>query len=151
LLSDAPSTKELILNDTLSDENSLVVVDTSTINPWCSRLSIGGRFNIYSALVSASVARKLFEENSVDRIGIVTPYRAQARLIDKIARDWGIRDGMRINTVHSFQGGEEPVIVLDCVEGPGVSKWSMLDDQRPDSDAPLLLNVALTRAKYKVF
>ncbi|MCL6477521.1 MAG: AAA family ATPase [Peptococcaceae bacterium] len=151
LLSNDPSTEELILNDTLSDDNSLVVVDTSAINPWCSHLSMGGRFNIYSALVSASVARKLFEENSVDRVGIVTPYRAQARLIEKIARDWGIRDGMRINTVHSFQGGEEPVIVFDCVEGPGVSKWSMLDDQRPNSDARLLLNVALTRAKYKVF
>jgi len=34
----------------------------------------------------------------------------------KIAEDWGIRDGVRINNVHNFKGGEEKVIVLDCVK-----------------------------------
>ncbi|OPX93691.1 MAG: DNA topoisomerase I [Pelotomaculum sp. PtaB.Bin104] len=150
LLKSDPSTMNRLKNDSLSGQNPLVMVDTSTINPWCSRLSTGGRFNIYSALVSAAVARKLLDEYE-GRIGIVTPYRAQARLVSKITRDWGILDDLRINTVHSFQGGEETVIILDCVEGPGVPNWSMLDDQRPDSDARLLLNVAITRAKCKVF
>jgi len=151
ILQDGPDTKDYILNDPLSGKDSLITVDTTATNPWCSHLSTGGRFNIYSALVSASIARKILGEINRGRVGIVTPYRAQARLVSKIAKDWGILDGVRINTVHSFQGGEEPVIVLDCVEGPGVSKWSMLDDQHSNSDARLLLNVALTRAKYKIF
>lgn len=151
LLENAPDTKNLVMKDSLSGEASLVIVDTSTINPWCSHLSTGGRFNIYSALVSMAVARKLKDKIKEGKVGIIAPYRAQARLAGKIAEDWGILDRVRINTVHSFQGGEEKVIVLDCMEGPGVSNWSMLDDKRPDSDARLLLNVALTRAKYKVF
>jgi superfamily I DNA and/or RNA helicase len=151
LLKSDPGTKSHLIDDSLSGQSPLVVVDTSTINPWCSHLSTGGRFNIYSALVSAAVARKLLREGCGERIGIVTPYRAQARLAGKIAGDWGILDEVRVNTVHSFQGGEEAAIIFDCVEGPGVSNWSMLDDQRKGSDARLLLNVALTRARCKVF
>jgi hypothetical protein len=121
------------------------------MNPWCSRLSTGGRFNLYSALVATTLAQKLADHLDGNRVGIVTPYRAQSKLINKIAQDRGIVDNLHVNTVHSFQGGEEQVIILDCVEGPGVPRWSMLDDQRPNSDARLLLNVALTRAKCKVF
>ena len=151
LLKNGPGTVGYWLKDSMSGKSALVAVDTSAINPWCSRLSTGGRFNIYSALVSTALARKVLGETSEGKVGIVTPYRAQARLVSKIAKDWGILDRLRIDTVHRFQGGEEAAIILDCVEGPGVSKWSMLDDQRPESDARLLLNVALTRAKYKVY
>jgi hypothetical protein len=68
----------------------LVLVDTSSFNPWCSSLSRGGRYNIYHALVSTAISRKLINENKVKSVGIVTPYRHQARLIQKIAEDWGI-------------------------------------------------------------
>jgi len=151
MLHNAPSTGNLILDDPLTGSSPLVLVNTTETNPWCSHLSTGGRFNIYSALVSASIARYLAKNAKLAKIGIVTPYRAQARLISKIAKDWQISDLIRVDTVHSFQGGEEQVIVFDCVEGPGVSKWSMLDDTRKGSNARLLLNVALTRAKRKVF
>jgi hypothetical protein len=145
------STHDHVLQEPFGDLNNLVLVDTSSLNPWCSRLSTGGRFNIYSALVATTLAQKLIDHVNGDRIGIVTPYRAQSKLINKIAQDRGIVDSLRVNTVHSFQGGEEQVIILDCVEGPGAPKWSLLDDQRPNSDARLLLNVALTRAKSKIF
>lgn len=102
-------------------------------------------------LSDEAVAHKVLGETSEGRVGIVTPYRAQARLSSKIAKDWDILDRLRIDTVHRFQGGEETAIVLDCVDGPGIPSWSVLDDQRPDSDAQLLLNVALTRAKCKVY
>jgi KaiC/GvpD/RAD55 family RecA-like ATPase len=147
------STQDHVLQEPFGDRNNLVFIDTSSLNPWCSRLSTGGRFNIYSALVATTLAQKLSEHLNGDSVGIVTPYRAQSKLISKIAQDRGIIDdnSLRVNTVHSFQGGEEQVIILDCVEGPGAPRWSMLDDQRPNSDARLLLNVALTRARCKVF
>jgi len=150
-LKNSPSTEKLILEDDLSGQNHLIFVNTSSLNPWCSQLSAGGRFNIYNALVSAALAFKLLPHLDIDeKIGIISPYRAQARLIDKIAKDWSIQDRIRVDTVHRFQGGEEKIIILDCVEGPGAKCWSMLDDQRPDSEAQLLLNVALTRAKCKM-
>ena len=150
-LKNYPDTERHVFQEPFGDRSHLVFVDTSMLNPWCGRLSTGGRFNIYSALVATTLAQKLAGHLGGDGMGIVAPYRPQCRLIGKIAQDRGMLDSLRINTIHSFQGGEERVIIFDCVEGPGVSRWSMLDDQRPDSDARLLLNVALTRARCKVF
>lgn len=151
-LENHPNTKNLVLDDDISGTHKLVVVNTSEINPWCNHLSTGGRFNIYHALVSASLAKKLLQEVGEElKIGIISPYRAQARLISKIIDDWGFTNKVRIDTIHRFQGGEEDVIIFDCVEGPGLkTNWSMLDESH-NSQADLLLNVALTRAKKKVY
>ncbi len=156
LLKDDHSTLSLLLSDSFGD-SPLNLVNTTQDNPWSSQLSTGGRFNIHSALVCVSLARKLLESaqntnvTKLSKIGIVTPYRAQARLMSKISEDWNLRNSLYINTVHSFQGGEEAVIIFDCVEGPGSKKWSLLDDINSTPDALFLLNVALTRAKYKVY
>jgi len=155
-LKNAECTNELVLRDSLSGEHPLIFVNTEEANPWGSQLAYGGRFNLYHAFVAAALARQLLELYSgceqVERIGIISPYNAQARLIAKIAEDMGIRDRIRVNTVHTFQGGEEPIIILDTVEGFGNKKWSMLDDKRPDGyEARLLANVALTRARHKMF
>lgn len=150
LLKNGHDTHALLLEESVGGKNHLVLINTSPFNPWASRLSTGGRFNIYSALISTSLARKVTAQTNGERVGIITPYRAQARLINKIAKDWGILDRIRVNTVHSFQGGEEIAIIFDCVEGPGVGRWSMLD-QNAYEDACRILNVAMTRAKCKVF
>lgn len=55
-----------------------------------------------------------------------------------------------VSTVHKFQGGERDVIIFDTVEGPGEKIAPMLGETMKDSDAPLLLNVAMTRARCKV-
>lgn len=150
LLKDHPTTSNRKLDDGVSD-SPLVLIDTAAMNPWCSRLSTGGRFNLYNALVSATLARRIITNDSDLRIGIVTPYAAQARLINKIAKDWEIWDRVRISTVHRFQGGQEPVIILDTCEGPGEKIAPMLDDTKKDSDAQLVLNVAITRSQNRFY
>lgn len=150
VLKDGYETNRLLINDELSGSSPLVLVNTSHTNPWCSQLNTGGRFNIYHAIVAASIASDVLNQKQNERIGIVTPYRAQAILIKKVVDDWGFAERVRVNTIHTFQGGEENTIIFDCVEGPGTTTWSMLDDTRKD-DAHLLLNVALTRARCKVF
>jgi len=149
-LKDHPSTFKQELIDGVS-KSPLVMIDTSAMNPWCSRLKTGGRFNLYSALLSATLARRIIQTTPKGKIGIVTPYTAQARLINKIANDWGILDRVRVSTVHRFQGGEEPIIIFDSVEGAGTKVAPMLDDTQRDSDARLLLNVAITRAKSRLY
>ena len=129
----------------------LVLVETGAMNPWCSRLSTGGRFNLYNALLCCTIAKKIFNNTRDGRIGIIAPYAAQARLINKIAKDWEILDQIRTSTIHRFQGGEAPIIIFDTVEGLGTKVAPMLDDTKPDSDARLLLNVAITRAKYRFY
>lgn len=149
-LKDHPSTNGRKFDDGIS-KAPIVLIETAPINPWCSRLSTGGRFNLYNALLCCTLAKKIIPKITGDRIGIITPYAAQARLINKIAKDWEILDHIRVSTVHRFQGGEERIIIFDTVEGSGTKVAPMLDDQKPDSDARLLLNVAITRAQNRFY
>jgi hypothetical protein len=154
LLSDDPRVRDHTVSDELST-TALTVIDTSEASPWCSRLSTGGRFNIYSALLAATTAKRVLEGTNSDlRIGIISPYSHQARLIRKIVEDMGLQQQISpdsVSTVHKFQGGERDVIIFDTVEGPGVKIAPMLGETTEDSDAPLLLNVAVTRAKCKIY
>ncbi|HRT69988.1 MAG TPA: AAA domain-containing protein [Syntrophales bacterium] len=150
MLKDAPATNNGSPDDGIATQ-SLVLVETAGMNPWCSRLSTGGRFNLYNALLCCTIAKKIISNIHDGRVGIIAPYAAQARLINKIAKDWGILDRIRTSTVHRFQGGEEPIIIFDTVEGSGTKVAPMLDDTKPDSDARLLLNVAITRAKDRFY
>jgi len=129
----------------------LVLIETGNMNAWCSQISTGGRFNLYHALVCATLARKIIEKTPDCKIGIVTPYTHQARLIKQIARDWQMTDRVRISTIHRFQGGEQQIIIFDTTEGIGLKTAPMLDDTRHDSDALRVLNVAMTRAKDKLY
>ncbi|MCX5811943.1 MAG: AAA domain-containing protein [Proteobacteria bacterium] len=150
MLKDDPSTSNRSLDDGVS-KSPLVLIETGAMNPWCSRLSTGGRFNLYNALLCCTLARMIIPNAADGKIGIITPYAAQARLINKIAKDWEILDSIRTSTVHRFQGGEESIIIFDTVEGSGTRVAPMLDDKKPDSDAKWLLNVAVTRAKYRFY
>lgn len=138
--------------DPISHEIPLVLIDTSLDNPWASQISSGGRFNLYNALLCISLAEKILGERAVDKISIITPYRNQANLIIKMAKDKGeeFSKKLRINTIHSFQGGEDKVVILDTVEGTGAKKWSMLNEYN-DEDAKKLINVAVTRAESKLY
>jgi len=153
-LEDHESVKSKSKTDSVAGNSAVCLVDTSIHNPWCSQLETGGRFNLISALICVSLAEKIsksFGQN--ESIGIITPYRSQARLILKIAEDKGILKNtkIRINTIHSFQGGEETAIIFDSVEGEGAKKWSMINEYNNTESAKLLLNVALTRAETKLF
>jgi hypothetical protein len=150
MLKDDLSTSNRGLDDGVS-KSPLVLIETKAMNPWCSRLSTGGRFNLYNALLCCTLAKKIIPKAADGKIGIITPYAAQARLINKIAKDWEILDRIRTSTIHRFQGGEETIIIFDTVEGSGTRVAPMLDDKKPDSDARLLLNVAVTRAKYRLY
>ncbi len=90
MLKDDSSTSNRGLNDGVS-KSPLVLIETGAMNPWCSRLSTGGRFNLYNALLCCTLAKKIIPKAADGKIGIMTPYAAQARLINKIAKDWGIR------------------------------------------------------------
>jgi hypothetical protein len=151
ILKNAPCTLNKRMSNDGVAESPLVLIETAAMNPWCSRLSTGGRFNLYNAILCATLAKRIIQHIPDGRIGILTPYRSQARLINKIAKDWGLLDRVRISTVHLFQGGEEPIIIFDTVEGAGTKVAPMLDDTKHDSDARLVLNVALTRAKSRLY
>lgn len=152
LLKDDSSTLSRNVTEGISKQ-PLTLVDTTSASPWCSHLSTGSRFNIYSAVLAATIAKKICGDNSSDHanVGIITPYRLQAKLIGKILKDLELERTVRADTVYRYQGGEEEIIIFDTVEGPGVRIAPMLSETLADSDAPLVLNVAMTRAKCKIF
>ncbi|ORZ34382.1 AAA domain-domain-containing protein [Catenaria anguillulae PL171] len=98
--------------------------------------------------------------NFCSRIGIITMYKEQMRLIrQRVLKAYGqgALDFVDVNTVDGFQGQEKDVIIMSTVRadpvsrpaagGPGASKSKsigFLSDMRR-------MNVALTRAKYSLF
>lgn len=149
-LEDHLSTVNRKLDDGVS-ASPLVLIETGAMNPWCSKLSTGGRFNLYNAIVSATLARRIIAQSKVTKVAIITPYVAQARLINKIVADWNLLESIHVSNVHKFQGGEESIIIFDSCEGTGLKVAPMLAETMPDSDARKLLNVAFTRAQNRFY
>lgn len=77
-----------------------------------------------------------------DRVGIITPFRAQARAIRaQLQKELGAQaHWVDVDTVERFQGRERDVILISLA----TARWSsfVFDPRR--------LNVALTRARFKV-
>lgn len=79
---------------------------------------------------------------STERVGIISPFRAQVRAIRaELRKRLGVQaKWIHVDTVERFQGRERDVILLSLAS----TRWSsfVFDARR--------LNVALTRARYKV-
>ena len=83
-----------------------------------------------------SIVKELI--SSYNDIGIITPYRDQAKLISTMLQENEL-PAFPVSTVHKFQGRENDVIVLSTVSN---EVQEFIDD-------PHLLNVAVSRAKKK--
>jgi hypothetical protein len=83
-----------------------------------------------------------------DRVGVVTPFRAQAAKIRNVLKQLGgtAFDGLRIGTAHTFQGGERDTILFSTVIAPGAQSGtiSWLESERN------LINVAVSRARNRL-
>lgn len=106
----------------------------------------GGALNrAEAAAVAAWVAGSGLEPA---RIGVVTPFREQARLIRRLLSDerFGASfHAVRIGTVHTFQGGSETLLfsaVLAAEADPASVAW--LESERS------LVNVAVSRARSRL-
>jgi hypothetical protein len=133
---------------------SVIVVDTERMKPYCYQEAKAGsysRFNPASALASMSIASEVSAADSSTSIAIVTPYAAQARLLNAMVLDSGLQTRAKSSTVHRFQGGEEDVVILDLSDGRPQKYLSKLLWEEENHEALRLLNVALSRAKAKVF
>ena len=132
---------------------------SSSVNPVEAQLVVALfelllRQSLYGGKATASSGAAGSGLDMRGRVGVITPYKHQERLImdglrsslnDKLLRQ------VRVSTVDSFQGQEQDVIVISCVRsGTGERGGSshsggigFLNDYRR-------MNVALTRAKYAV-
>lgn len=130
-------------------KTSMAVADTTGMLTTFQRTQQGSYFNLLSAFASVALAQKAADKVEV---GIITPYREQAKLISSIVKDMN-EQGMKLkiisSTVHSFQGSEKDIIIYDvpdCYIRPYPTQ--MLSDNK-NLIADRLFNVAMSRSKGK--
>lgn len=134
-------------------DKPLAIYDVSSINPWSSRLEQGGRYNLYSAVVSTELARRAVQAG-IEDLGIISPYAVHARLIKMMLDDTGdprLRR-IKVSTVHRFQGLEQEAIIFDVAEGPmpRYGPSGLVDGRDLTSQAAKLINVSITRPKSQL-
>lgn len=139
----------------IGTDSALVVMDTSDLTPWSGKMPGSlSRFNFISGQaaveLSALYARQIKEpeQKSAPRIGIVTPYAAQRRYLNKLIQMFGLERWVVAGTVHTFQGNECDVIIFDSVLGEPhwTSRFTNPNDWR---EVRRDLNVAVTRARHQ--
>ncbi|MDR1896466.1 MAG: AAA family ATPase [Prevotellaceae bacterium] len=118
------------------------------------KLSSGSSYQSYSALFTFEFVKYLSnyikkEEACADvyKIGIISPYRAQADLIDKLIASWHhfpAHVDVNSNTIHGFQGDECDIIIAVFNPPPNISENIFLNRKN-------ILNVSISRAKDYLF
>ncbi|WP_267643704.1 AAA domain-containing protein [Haloarchaeobius amylolyticus] len=128
-------------------------VDPLPDRPAIEGYNIGGsvdvvdhsRANETEARMVVHLVTDLLNDVSADEIGIITPYTAQVRLLERsLADHTDVADAVTVDTIDSFQGSEKTAIVISLVRSNSEGDVGFLG--RPE-DGPRRLNVALTRAK----
>jgi len=130
------------------------IYDTSTIDPWCSWTSGYSRFNLYHAVLAVRLCQIAI--HNFNDIGIITPYKAQTRLIKVLVDlDPALRGKVIVSNVHRFQGSEKDLIIFDLVDSTGLPVGKLLKGRIDsgdvdDSVGARLINVACSRARWKL-
>ncbi|MFN6478294.1 AAA domain-containing protein [Nostoc sp. DedQUE07] len=130
--------------------SALILYDLSQLSAFCFKEQQShSRFNIISALVAVNLAYQSTQTNDFS-VGIIAPYNAQARLIQRLLQDLHLTDkSVKVATVHRFQGAEQNLIIFDAVEGSPQAKAGKLVTGGTQSTAMRLANVAVSRAQGK--
>jgi predicted DNA helicase len=101
----------------------------------------GSRRNVQEATLVVKKVRALLAAGvAADQVGVITPYRAQVRLLREKLSDV---PGLEIDSVDGFQGREKEAIVVSLVRSNPEGEIGFLADTRR-------MNVALTRARRKL-
>ena len=150
------------------------LVDTESLHAWVTGVPQGkshSRLNCFSAAVDVDLAFKFLENklNQLDSTNvspakepsvlIVAPYKPHIarinQLIDLEYRNRGFKENLnliRAGTIHSFQGSEADIVIFDFViDEPHWKANLFMTDKAVNDDLRKMFNVAVTRAKFKLF
>lgn len=129
----------------------LGLVDLSGLLSVAFKTESYSRVNVLSAFIDYAVALQYALEYEV---GVITPYNAQARLLNAMARDVKEADeelrSITCATVHAFQGSEKDIVLYDAVDCCRMSYPGRLLTATGDNNtANRLFNVAVSRSRGK--
>jgi superfamily I DNA and/or RNA helicase len=120
---------------------SLLYVNSGRLIP---RSRTGSRRNSgHVEIIAALVQRIEHRARGVPTL-ILSPFRSQVRAIREVL---GRRRAIDIGTIHSCQGSEAGIVVLDLTEGWGCRQMLFLSRDEPRWMGNRLLNVAISRAE----
>jgi ssDNA-binding Zn-finger/Zn-ribbon topoisomerase 1/predicted nucleic acid-binding Zn-ribbon protein len=133
-------------------ETTLTVIDTSTILPFVNRDPVGSRYNLMHGLALRNLVHRFQHDGfltSSRRLGICSPFAAQAKLLKRLIADLCLGNLVDAGTVHRYQGNEKEMMVIDIPDGLGEPRpgW-WLDAEQPDDDGAKLINVAISRSQH---
>lgn len=104
--------------------------------------SIGDKNTAYEEAIFIA---KEIKRNGAQDVGVITPFKNQAALINQSLDDLGVHD-VKVGTIHTFQGNENKTIYLSLGLTNQTSQFAY--DWIKDNQE--LMNVATTRAKDKL-
>ncbi|MGG3564898.1 AAA domain-containing protein [Neobacillus rhizosphaerae] len=127
-----------------------VLIDTSYTGGHCiQERTSHSRMNPWQVLLSFQLIHESYLAG-LQSIGYVTPYRAQAQLMNLLLEDIYEKERVTADliaaTVHRFQGSERDVMIFDTVDSEPQPRAGML---LTGKDSERLINVAITRTKGK--
>ncbi|NMD69321.1 AAA family ATPase [Bacillus sp. DNRA2] len=142
--------RHTIANLTPFQGQAAVLLDTSFTGFHCvSDKATNSRFNLWQLLLSFQLIQEAYL-GGAKSIGYVTPYRAQANLMEWLLEELLEKERSKIDiiaaTVHRFQGSERDVMIFDTVDSAPQTRAGML---LTGKDSERLINVAITRTKGK--
>lgn len=141
------------LNDTLMPgfEQAVALINTGDLGPACfiePKTGSYSRVNPLHAALSYSLAAAA-STRGYRSVGVITPYRAQARLMAALNRGLANTEDVTAATIHRFQGSERDLVIVDLVDAPMQKTASMLTG-KDENVALRLLNVSLSRTRAKL-
>ena len=150
------------------------LIDTESLHAWVTGVPQGkshSRLNCFSAAVSVDLAFK-FLENKLKELDpataepekeasvlIVAPYKPHVARINQLVEleyhNRGFKENLnfiRAGTIHSFQGSEADIVIFDLViDEPHWKADLFMTDKEVNEDLRKMFNVAVTRAKFKLY
>src|SRR5207237_9402372 len=94
---------------------ALVLADISSLGAE-ARGYDGSRCNVRSALTTLVLSGDAIRDG-VEQVALISPFRVQARLLQRMVLDCVWAEQVRVSTVHRFQGNEAPLVILDLTTG----------------------------------
>lgn len=154
-------------------DHCIHLIDTESLHAWVTGVRQGNnrhsRLNCFSAAVVVDLSFKFLEKKLTSlnpttepaknaSVLIVAPYKPHIarikQLIDLEYKNRGFKDLNYISagTIHSFQGSEADIVIFDLVvDEPHWKANLFMTDKKVNDDLRKMFNVAITRAKFKLY
>ena len=128
---------------------NLILIDTSSANPFCQMPAEGSRYNTIHAATVRNLCvylnqKKLIKD--ITSVGVTTPYKAQQLFISDLLKEFELKDVVS-GTVHRFQGDQKDIVIFDIPDSEGVFPSQLIDATSSRAQGSKLMNVAFSRSK----